>query len=252
MSQLIPPANFEPGTPAGSLLAAPPAAPRGTSTPKRRVPRAASTPGFVLLDTCWNPIAFNPEAVQILSYPDKPPDPKNVEAFLAKRIRSKLVGRSSGAGTASFVTVLRSGRRQYFCHAFDVASTAKAAFGPAVALVLERNSAELKSMSEVAAQFKLTPREREAVELLLNGLTSKEIAGRMNVSSNTVKAFLRLVMIKMGASTRSGIVGKIITSKDRDTWREKPFLPNGSEGPGKGSSELHKTVPAAEVGGNKP
>jgi len=47
------------------------------------------------------------------------------------------------------------------------------------------------------------------VEYLLQGLTSKEIAARMNISPNTVKAFLRLVMVKMKVSTRSGIAGKI-------------------------------------------
>ena len=42
---------------------------------------------------------------------------------------------------------------------------------------------------------------------------SKEIADRMTVSPNTVKAFLRLVMIKMGVSSRSAIMAKIITAK---------------------------------------
>jgi DNA-binding CsgD family transcriptional regulator len=58
----------------------------------------------------------------------------------------------------------------------------------------------------------------EVVALLVEGLTSKEIANRMKISSNTVKAFLRLVMVKMGVSTRSGVVGKIIGphSRQRD------------------------------------
>jgi DNA-binding CsgD family transcriptional regulator len=32
----------------------------------------------------------------------------------------------------------------------------------------------------------------------------------MTVSANTVKAFLRLIMVKMAVSSRSGIVAKII------------------------------------------
>jgi DNA-binding CsgD family transcriptional regulator len=58
-------------------------------------------------------------------------------------------------------------------------------------------------------QFKLTPREREALLLVAEGLTSKEIACRMNISTHTVRAFLHLIMIKLGVSTRSGIVGKV-------------------------------------------
>jgi DNA-binding CsgD family transcriptional regulator len=55
----------------------------------------------------------------------------------------------------------------------------------------------------------LTPREREALILLTEGLTSKEIAQRMNISAHTVKGFVHLIMLKLGVTTRSGIVGKI-------------------------------------------
>jgi len=48
--------------------------------------------------------------------------------------------------------------------------------------------------------------------LLMDGLTSKEIAVRMNVTPNTVKTFVRLIMSKMAVSTRSGIVGKIFAA----------------------------------------
>jgi len=48
------------------------------------------------------------------------------------------------------------------------------------------------------------------VELLMQGLSSKEIANRMHISPNTIKTFLRLVMLKMGVSARSKIIGKII------------------------------------------
>jgi DNA-binding CsgD family transcriptional regulator len=72
------------------------------------------------------------------------------------------------------------------------------------------------SMPEIGGRFNLSAREREAVEFLLSGLTCKEIADRMKISPNTVKAFLRVVMIKMGVSTRSGILAKIIQPFNRD------------------------------------
>jgi len=80
-------------------------------------------------------------------------------------------------------------------------------------LVFERRPSTTIAMSEVSSQFGLTRREQETIQLLLQGLTSKEIAERMGISPNTVKAFLRLVMVKMGVSTRSGIVGKIVGPK---------------------------------------
>jgi DNA-binding NarL/FixJ family response regulator len=43
-------------------------------------------------------------------------------------------------------------------------------------------------------------------------LTTKEIAHRMSVSPNTIKQFVKLTMSKMGVTTRSGIIGKLIVS----------------------------------------
>jgi DNA-binding NarL/FixJ family response regulator len=45
---------------------------------------------------------------------------------------------------------------------------------------------------------------------LLQGLSDKEIAERMKVSPNTVKAFLRLIMLKMEVTSRAEIVAKIM------------------------------------------
>ena len=67
------------------------------------------------------------------------------------------------------------------------------------------------SPNRPAARFQLTDREIEAVQHLADGLTSKEIAQRMNISPNTVKVFLRLVMLKMGVTTRSGVIGKLMS-----------------------------------------
>jgi DNA-binding NarL/FixJ family response regulator len=78
-----------------------------------------------------------------------------------------------------------------------------------IGLLLEREAGKAADISGVAEQFQLTRREQQTVGLLTLGLTSKEIATRMNISPNTVKTFFRLVMTKMGVSTRAGIVGKI-------------------------------------------
>jgi DNA-binding CsgD family transcriptional regulator len=84
---------------------------------------------------------------------------------------------------------------------------------PSVVLLLERAPRSSVDLQQLFQMHNLTQREQETVQLLIQGLTGKEIASRMKVSPNTVKAFLRLVMIKMGVSTRSGIMGKIIQAK---------------------------------------
>jgi DNA-binding CsgD family transcriptional regulator len=63
-------------------------------------------------------------------------------------------------------------------------------------------------------RYEFTPREREVVWCLMEGLTSKQIATQMGISINTVKAFLRIVMVRMEVTTRSAIVGKLVNGHE--------------------------------------
>jgi DNA-binding CsgD family transcriptional regulator len=83
----------------------------------------------------------------------------------------------------------------------------------ALAVLLERASAKAASLAQLSDRFHLTTREQEVAQFLLQGLTSKQIGMRMQISPNTVKTFLRLIMVKMGVSTRSAIVGKALTTQ---------------------------------------
>jgi DNA-binding NarL/FixJ family response regulator len=62
----------------------------------------------------------------------------------------------------------------------------------------------------MARLFNFSEREKQAVQLLLQGFSNKEIATRMNISPNTVNTFFRLIMIKMGVSSRSGVLARMI------------------------------------------
>ncbi len=170
---------------------------------------ASALPGFMLLDEDLHPIAFNAEAVQILAFPTKPERIKQLSLFLRDKIRSSLLQSQSGR-EMDFIREYKSGARRYVCRAFQVDCSSNTKPKLAIAVLLERHSSGSAALSDVARQFELTGREAETVSLLLEGLTSKEIANRMQISPNTVKAFLRLVMVKMDVSTRSGIVGKIV------------------------------------------
>jgi DNA-binding CsgD family transcriptional regulator len=76
---------------------------------------------------------------------------------------------------------------------------------PVLAVLLERRASGF-DIAGAAEQFHLTAREQQTLNLLALGLTNKDIANRLDVSPNTVKAFLRAMMIKTGTSTRSGIL----------------------------------------------
>jgi DNA-binding CsgD family transcriptional regulator len=117
---------------------------------------------------------------------------------LAAAVRGSLRGR---------VIEVRLGGRCYSCRAFQLLGVGSA--GGCVVVILE-TSAQRECMASLLREFHLTAREEEAVELLARGLTNKEIATSMRVSVNTVKTFLHLAMIKLGVSTRAGIIGKLV------------------------------------------
>jgi DNA-binding NarL/FixJ family response regulator len=65
---------------------------------------------------------------------------------------------------------------------------AKVSSEPAVARTLE--------------DVRMTPREREVIDLIGEGLSNKEIASRLNIASHTVKSHVRNVMEKLAMHSR--------------------------------------------------
>ncbi|MGD0990334.1 MAG: LuxR C-terminal-related transcriptional regulator [Candidatus Sulfotelmatobacter sp.] len=179
---------------------------------------APARPGFIVVDSALSVVASNAEAIQILTFPDKPEGILHLDSWLANKIRVSLVERNSAA---RIVGEFHSARRRYHCRSFPVELAAARKNGNHkngrsenfLIVMFERTGNETVLMAEVAERYGLTTRERETVEFLLEGFTSKEIAERMKISPNTVKAFIRLVMVKMGVSTRSGIIGKLAGSR---------------------------------------
>jgi DNA-binding CsgD family transcriptional regulator len=130
---------------------------------------------------------------------------------IKKRIDSLLRGHLPAPGSPSVVE-FPSGRRRYLMRAFYLESHVKNPLQPAYAVLMERGHHVLLELAHVCSRYNLTNREFETMRLLLGGLTSKEIASRMNISPNTVKVFLRQIMLKMGVTTRAGIIGKFVSS----------------------------------------
>ena len=170
--------------------------------------RHSSGIGFLLLDSSFEPIYANDDALQILTYPKDPREIGSLDGVLAKKIKSALFdGHASPQSPPA--TEFLSGRRHYRCRAFSLDSQSRDP-SHATAVLFERRPREAGDVVQSAAAFHLTGREQETVGFLVQGLTSKEIAARMRISPYTVKACIRLVLTKMDVSTRSGIVGKVV------------------------------------------
>lgn len=162
------------------------------------------------MDSLLNPISCNNETIRILSYPDRLENIGSLDVFLRDTIRSRLVSRRS-TQHSRFVTEFVSGKRRYRCRVYHLNWHMSGRSYPDV-LLLERSVPALLFLPRLAKQFNLSRREQQAVDYLLEGLSSKEIAHRMKISFNTVNTFFRLIMIKMGVSSRHAIVAKMIAT----------------------------------------
>ena len=176
------------------------------------------TPGLILLDQRGEPICLNSAVQEILSYATSEMD---VRSVVQQWVRSEL---NLHHRRGEKVFFLSSGRRHYVCWVSALESFSGRVQNKSI-VVLTRSSRAIEDLRSTCEQYKLTPREREAVLLLRKGLTSKEIARRMEISAHTVKALLHLIMLKLGVTTRSGIVGRM-----NSTIAEE--LPNKRDYPG--------------------
>jgi len=174
-----------------------------------------STTGFLLLNNTLKPVYVSPQAAQILFHPQKPAKTKNFSEQLAAKIRTMVANGGRNARIPECKEFL-SGGRHYTCRFFNVdapGNKSGGANGSSLALLLERSTEIAADVVKICQHYHLTPREEEAVRLLAQGMANKEIAARMNISTNTLKVFLRLAMMKMGVTSRSGIMSKFIHAK---------------------------------------
>jgi DNA-binding NarL/FixJ family response regulator len=62
--------------------------------------------------------------------------------------------------------------------------------------------ADERPKESVMEDVRITPREREVIDLIGEGMSTKEIAHRLNIATHTVKSHVRNVMEKLALHTR--------------------------------------------------
>lgn len=177
-----------------------------------RVYPAIADVGIVLLDLSMRPIAFDRGAAEMFNEEAKRTG--SAQALSIPREIIDVIRRSKPGDPSSTKMRFNLGTRDYTCRSYLLESSNTAQPKALVVVHLERDVSVYDTVSEVGSEYRLTDREHEVLKEIAAGLTSKEVAQRMNISPNTVKVFLRMIMMKMGVSTRSGVIAKLLEHTD--------------------------------------
>ena len=79
--------------------------------------------------------------------------------------------------------------------------------------ILERMQPDKINLSLLSRQFNLNQRERDIVRLLIKERGNKEIAEVLGLSLNTIKSYLKILMRKLGVSSRAGIITCLLSKR---------------------------------------
>jgi DNA-binding NarL/FixJ family response regulator len=128
----------------------------------------------------------------------------------AEAPRTKVVALSMNADKRYVHAMFDAGASAYVlktCASVELVSAIRAADGdgayvsPAVAGTLIDEFRQRSTPTRLPAVPELTAREREVLQLVAEGLTSKEVAARLGVAPSTVESHRKQIAAKLGASS---------------------------------------------------
>ncbi|HEX6177127.1 MAG TPA: response regulator transcription factor [Thermoanaerobaculia bacterium] len=136
----------------------------------------------------------------------------------------KIVILTASQEDATLFDAMKAGAQGYllknleaddFFALLDRAQQGEPALTPALARRLLQEFAKPAAERQTPAEEEqLTPREREVLELMVEGVTSnRKLASRLNLSENTVKFHVRNILDKLRLHDRAQVVGYALRKK---------------------------------------
>jgi two-component system, NarL family, nitrate/nitrite response regulator NarL len=123
--------------------------------------------------------------------------------FLSAFMESELAYETVAAGARGYLS--KESAREEICDAIAAVARGGTALAPEAQAGL---AAEVVERERTAGEPQLTPREREVLHLIAEGLSSPEIGKRIHLSPTTVKSHLHKLYEKLGVSDRAAAVAE--------------------------------------------
>lgn len=158
---------------------------------------------------------YDPEAYHIVYGKTDAPSDDNAFSDLCKQWADRL-SQHDGKKEApqyDFLGVYQSRRRKYSvtgARMFRPSGIEKERY---YLFNVQRGVSDTGNLPMFARKWGLNPREQEIVRRLAMDQSNKEIAYQMGLTVNTIKGYLKLLIRKMGVSSRVGIVALLLSGK---------------------------------------
>ncbi len=169
----------------------------------------ASGEGIMMLDSHFQPVAMNSAAERLLAalrmreQIDELTLPRPIRAICTRALKEH----SLPAGSPEAKAVLRLHAGSYTVLQASRLRTAEGRLSLAVTFKQARPAEALPLLAEA---WSLSEREQEIAELVLGGLSTKEIASALHISAYTVQDHLKSIFNKTGVSSRRAFVQMLI------------------------------------------
>lgn len=165
-------------------------------------------------------IIFNDEAEKIICFPSEEKRKsealnrelislcrkwqKILERKIGQRETKSKDGKQNGPGNLIFLGTYLSYRRQYevFGTLLLKKTPSNSSSHKVYFFVLKRPESERAIFQKISREKRLTPQQRKMINLLLLGLSNKEIAADLGLSVNTVKTYMKNLAMKLGVKSR--------------------------------------------------